>query len=115
MAHRGEKTNGRHYAQARGFSRLQPVKTEEEKRAEQVLKDFEAGKYGPPPPPEEKPKPPEKPTLPPQPETPQKPEKPRPIPKPLTTKEKVDVDRPSTDPDKELDEAIRRRMKQGKK
>ena len=41
----------------RGFSRLRPAKTEEEERAEQALKDFEAGKYGPPVKEEEKPKP----------------------------------------------------------
>lgn len=44
----------------RGFSRLRPAKTEEEERAEQALKDFEAGKYGPPVKEEEKPKPKEK-------------------------------------------------------
>ena len=48
MAHRGEQTNGRHYAQARGFNRLKPAKTKEEEDAEKVLRDFEAGKYGPP-------------------------------------------------------------------
>ena len=45
------------HAKPRGFDKLKPVKTEEELKAEQVLRDFDAGKYGPkvPPPPETKP------------------------------------------------------------
>ena len=68
---------------ARGFEKLKPKKTEEELKAEQVLRDFEGGKYGPPPPPETKP---EKPTLPTKPTPPPKPTKPgKPVPPPPST------------------------------
>ena len=63
---------------ARGFTKLQPKKTKEEDAAAKVLRDFEEGKYGPPPPPETKPKPPEKPTPPPKPGKPTPPSKPHP-------------------------------------
>ena len=68
------------HAKPRGFDKLKPVKTEEELKAEKVLRDFEAGQYGPnaPPPPETKPKPPEKPTPPPKPAKPTPPSKPHP-------------------------------------
>ena len=46
-----------HGKHARGFEKLRPHKTEEEEKAEQVLRDYEAGKYGPPVKEEEKPKP----------------------------------------------------------
>ena len=53
----------------RGFDRLRPKKSKEETDAEKVLRDFEAGKYGPkvqPADPYEKPKPDAKPAPPPE-------------------------------------------------
>ena len=65
MAHLGEKTNGTHYA--RGFKKLRTAKSEEDLKAEQALRDFESGKYGPNAP-ETKPEKPPKPVPPPRPD-----------------------------------------------